>query len=105
MFYANTVREPPAPLFPSTPSAYFKKCDSWLMVAPPYDALLSLQLCRKGVGWLVASAAASGGQPPMVLPFVHSGMENVLPKGRTLPKLGKLTFGRQKGSTRTHYVC
>lgn len=44
---------------------------------------------RKGVGWLVASAAASGGQPPMVLPFVHSGMEDVLPKGRSLPKLGQ----------------
>ncbi|PSC72012.1 phospholipid glycerol acyltransferase family [Micractinium conductrix] len=48
-----------------------------------------MQPVRKGVGWLVASAAASGGTPPMVLPFVHSGMENILPKGRSLPKLGQ----------------
>lgn len=45
---------------------------------------------RKGVGWLVASAAASGAPPPLVLPFVHSGMERVMPKGRALPKLGEL---------------
>lgn len=42
------------------------------------------------MGWLVASAAASGAPPPLVLPFVHSGMERVMPKGRTLPKLGEL---------------
>ncbi len=41
------------------------------------------------MGWLVASAAASGGPPPLVLPFVHSGMERVMPKGRALPKLGE----------------
>lgn len=43
---------------------------------------------RKGVGWLVAAAAAQGAPPPLVLPFVHSGMERVLPKGASLPKLG-----------------
>lgn len=43
---------------------------------------------RKGVGWLVATAAAAGGEPPLVLPFVHGGMERILPKGSSLPKLG-----------------
>ena len=57
--------------------------------AHPHSLCAPLPLCRKGVGWLVASAAASGGQPPMVLPFVHGGMEDVLPKGRSLPKLGE----------------
>ena len=49
-----------------------------------------MQPVRKGVGWLVASAAAAGSPPPLVLPFVHSGMEHILPKGAALPKLGEL---------------
>lgn len=61
-----------------------------------------LTRCRKGVGWLVASAAASGGQPPMVLPFVHSGMEDVLPKGRSLPKLGERGPGARDAIAAAH---
>ncbi|KAF8067215.1 N-acylphosphatidylethanolamine synthase [Scenedesmus sp. PABB004] len=41
---------------------------------------------RKGVGRLVA---ACGDADPLVLPFVHSGMEEVLPKGSLLPKVNK----------------
>ena len=48
-----------------------------------------MQPVRKGVGWLVASSAAAGAAPPLVLPFVHSGMERILPKGAALPKLGE----------------
>ncbi|GAB4819514.1 hypothetical protein N2152v2_006560 [Parachlorella kessleri] len=40
---------------------------------------------RKGVGWLVAQCE----QPPLVVPFVHSGMEKILPKGAKLPKAGQ----------------
>lgn len=58
-------------------------------------------VCRKGVGWLVASAAASGAAPPLVLPFVHSGMERVMPKGRALPKLGELEMRSVAGLSRT----
>lgn len=52
-------------------------------------SLLFLTCCRKGVGWLVSKASA-GGQPPLVLPFVHSGMERVLPPRASVPRLGKL---------------
>jgi hypothetical protein len=40
---------------------------------------------RKGVGKLVADCS----QPPIVLPFVHSGMEGVMPKGARAPAVGK----------------
>lgn len=42
-------------------------------------------LRRKGVGWLVAQCET----PPLVVPFVHSGMERVIPKGAKLPQLGE----------------
>lgn len=41
---------------------------------------------RKGVGRLVASCADAR---PVIVPFVHSGMEEVLPKGSLLPKANK----------------
>jgi len=48
---------------------------------------------RKGVGRLVAAAAAQAtqhGTPlPLVLPFVHAGMEDVLPVGQMLPSMGQ----------------
>ena len=39
---------------------------------------------RKGVGWLVAACPT----PPLVVPFVHGGMEGVMPKGAALPRTG-----------------
>jgi monolysocardiolipin acyltransferase len=41
---------------------------------------------RKGVGRLVASCADA---QPLIVPFVHTGMEEVLPKGALLPKANK----------------
>jgi hypothetical protein len=41
---------------------------------------------RKGVGRLVASCADAA---PLIVPFVHSGMQEVLPKGSLLPKANK----------------
>lgn len=41
---------------------------------------------RKGVGRLVAACAEAR---PVILPFVHSGMQEVLPKGSLLPKTQK----------------
>jgi monolysocardiolipin acyltransferase len=38
---------------------------------------------RKGVGRLVAACSEAA---PVIIPFVHSGMEEVLPKGSLLPK-------------------
>ena len=40
---------------------------------------------RKGVGKLVAACEI----PPLVVPFVHSGMEDVMPRGKVLPSTGK----------------
>jgi monolysocardiolipin acyltransferase len=41
---------------------------------------------RKGVGRLVASCADAR---PVIVPFVHSGMQEVLPKGSLLPKANR----------------
>jgi monolysocardiolipin acyltransferase len=40
---------------------------------------------RRGVGWLVAACE----QPPLVVPFVHTGMEGVVPRGSALPRPGR----------------
>jgi monolysocardiolipin acyltransferase len=40
---------------------------------------------RRGVGWLVAACDT----PPLVVPFVHSGMEGVVPRGAALPRPGR----------------
>ncbi|KXZ56767.1 hypothetical protein GPECTOR_1g691 [Gonium pectorale] len=42
---------------------------------------------RKGVGRLVASVPP-GSPPPLLVPFVHRGMEDVLPRGKVLPAAG-----------------
>ncbi|KAJ9526909.1 hypothetical protein QJQ45_017717 [Haematococcus lacustris] len=47
---------------------------------------------RRGVGRLVAAAAAQGEIPPLVLPFVHSGMQEVAPVGSVLPRTGKQVY-------------
>ena len=39
---------------------------------------------RRGVGWLVASCPT----PPLVVPFVHSGMDAVMPRGAAVPRPG-----------------
>ncbi|KAG1668069.1 hypothetical protein FOA52_010479 [Chlamydomonas sp. UWO 241] len=47
---------------------------------------------RKGVGRLVSAcrdARGRGSPDPLVLPFVHEGMEGVMPRGRTLPSTGQ----------------
>ncbi len=40
---------------------------------------------RKGIGRLVASCK----ETPLVVPFVHSGMEDVMPRGKVIPSVGK----------------
>lgn len=52
---------------------------------------------RKGVGRLVAACAAEGGSSsggeqrpaPLVVPFVHSGMHELMPRGALVPRAGK----------------
>lgn len=39
---------------------------------------------RLGIGKLVANCE----RMPLVIPFVHSGMQNVIPSGAILPKTG-----------------
>jgi monolysocardiolipin acyltransferase len=45
-----------------------------------------MQPVRKGVGRLVAACAEAD---PVIVPFVHSGMREVLPKGSLLPKVNQ----------------
>ncbi|GFR40957.1 hypothetical protein Agub_g1621, partial [Astrephomene gubernaculifera] len=49
---------------------------------------VKLGAVRKGVGRLVASVP-EGSPPPLVLPFVHRGMEGVMPRGAVLPATGQ----------------
>jgi monolysocardiolipin acyltransferase len=47
---------------------------------------------RKGVGRLVAACAgggAAGAAAPLVVPFVHAGMQDVMPRGALVPRAGK----------------
>lgn len=47
---------------------------------------------RKGVGRLVAACADAR---PVIVPFVHSGMQEVLPKGSLLPKANREVSNRR----------
>ncbi|KAG2448338.1 hypothetical protein HYH02_006920 [Chlamydomonas schloesseri] len=49
---------------------------------------VTLGAVRKGVGRLVASVPEEA-PPPLVVPFVHRGMEGVLPRGAVLPATGQ----------------
>jgi monolysocardiolipin acyltransferase len=40
---------------------------------------------RKGIGRLVAACE----RPPLVVPFVHDGMDDIMPRGKVLPSVGK----------------
>jgi monolysocardiolipin acyltransferase len=45
---------------------------------------------RQGVGKLVCDARrVAGGRDPMVVPIAHAGMEQVLPRGGRVPRVGK----------------
>lgn len=41
---------------------------------------------RRGVGWLVCSSTAV----PLILPYVHSGMQDIVPRGAMVPRPGKV---------------
>eukprot|EP00271_Cylindrocystis_brebissonii_P004653 TRINITY_DN16434_c0_g1_i1.p1 TRINITY_DN16434_c0_g1~~TRINITY_DN16434_c0_g1_i1.p1 ORF type:complete len:582 (+),score=94.38 TRINITY_DN16434_c0_g1_i1:829-2574(+) len=45
----------------------------------------TLGAIKRGIGRLVVD---SGEQPPLVLPFIHSGMEKVMPRGSKMPTTG-----------------
>lgn len=56
---------------------------------------------RKGVGRLVASVPEDR-PPPLLLPFVHRGMEGVMPRGKMLPATGQkvsMRVGRRSGNS------
>ena len=48
---------------------------------------LAMLPARRGVGGLAAACAPV--RPPLVLPFVHSGMDKVVPRGAVLPRPGQ----------------
>ncbi len=58
---------------------------------------------RKGVGRLVASVPEDR-PPPLLLPFVHRGMEGVMPRGRVLPATGQ-QVGRGRVTGRPKALC
>uniref|UniRef100_A0A7S0UP00 Phospholipid/glycerol acyltransferase domain-containing protein n=1 Tax=Polytomella parva TaxID=51329 RepID=A0A7S0UP00_9CHLO len=43
---------------------------------------------RKGVGRLVSAAANGSGTAPLVVPFIHHGMDRVMPRGQLFPSVG-----------------
>ena len=57
----------------------------------------SIQPVRRGVGHLFSATLLSGtgasrrrdGPLPLVVPFVHSGMEHIMPKGTLVPRIGQ----------------
>ena len=49
------------------------------------DGGRTLGRVRWGVGRLVVSCP----KPPIVLPFVHRGLENIMPRGKVVPRLGQ----------------
>jgi monolysocardiolipin acyltransferase len=52
-----------------------------------------VQPCRRGVGRLLAGAtreARAAGKPaPLLLPLAHMGMEELLPRGSMVPRVGQ----------------
>ncbi|KAK9815022.1 hypothetical protein WJX73_005063 [Symbiochloris irregularis] len=49
----------------------------------------SLGRCKWGVGKVVCDCVNKSGRAPVVLPFFHSGMGHVMPKGSVVPSVGK----------------
>lgn len=43
---------------------------------------------RWGVGKLLCDAVAGGHPPPIVLPWYHSGMGDIMPRGARVPRIG-----------------
>jgi len=64
----------------------------WLHIFPEGKVVRTGMLgpLRWGVGRVICDATIhSNGQPPVVLPFYHTGMGDVLPAGATIPRAGK----------------
>lgn len=63
----------------------------WLHIFPEGRVVYTgtLGVLRWGVGKLICdSMKANGGRQPVVLPFYHSGMANVMPYRSVVPRLG-----------------
>jgi len=64
----------------------------WLHIFPEgrcYPNVTSLARLKWGVGKLVSDLSLDNGRAPTVIPFVHRGMQNIMPLGATLPRIGK----------------
>ena len=56
-----------------------------------------LQSLKWGVGKVVCDALKEDGTAPIVLPFYHSGMGDIMPRRARIPRVGKevtITIGR-----------
>lgn len=73
------------------------RAGDWVHIFPEgtrsRDGGASVAPARKGVGRLVAAcadaSAAATGKPPLVVPFVHAGMADVMPRGALVPRTGQ----------------
>ncbi|GAX79696.1 hypothetical protein CEUSTIGMA_g7137.t1 [Chlamydomonas eustigma] len=66
------------------------RCGQWVHIFPEGTRSQGggrMGPVRKGVGRLVV--AACGETLPLVVPFVHNGMDEVMPRGKALPNIGK----------------
>lgn len=63
---------------------------AWVHVFPEGHVGYSgrLEPCRWGIGRLVCDAAVQAGRDPAVVPFYHSGMGVIQPRGSTVPQAG-----------------
>lgn len=80
----ETTTEPRTAPPPSSPSSSAAATEP----APPLPGTRRPpRAFRRGVGALFCDCLNRGGQPPVLLPFYHSGMSDVMPRGGRLPRL------------------
>lgn len=52
------------------------------------DGGATLRRAKRGVGWLAGEAAKGAAADPVIVPFVHDGMQNIQPRGKA-PRTGQ----------------
>lgn len=52
------------------------------------DGGATLTRAKRGVGWLADAAERKGGVAPLIVPYVHDGMQHVQPRRTKVPRVG-----------------